>query len=229
VKRTLEAYVRQDPRILRVYLEARKRYDQAGRAHHNFQHVLRDLYRALVIAETEEAVDFTVLIPSVLLHDIGFFDPEFKSRGHDETGADLGRGLLADLGYEETTIEAVVECIRAHKGRAAVPLSLEAKILYDADVLEKAGLFALLLGGRLIWEFQETLTDYLDRETKDREGELSRGFFTTQGRTLDGGRLARTGALLAELRTEVQRERKDFQIREEDLWRGPPPAEETVS
>ena len=70
MKRTLDVYVRQDPRILRVYLEARKKYDQAGREHHNFQHVLRDLYRALVIAETEESVDFTVLIPSVLLHDI---------------------------------------------------------------------------------------------------------------------------------------------------------------
>jgi len=28
----------------------------------------------------------------------------------------------------------------------------------------------------------------------------------------------------AELRTEVQGEGRDFQIREEDLWNGPPPA-----
>jgi HD superfamily phosphodiesterase len=229
LKRTLDSYVQKDHRILKVYQEARRRYNQGERAHHNFEHVLRDLYRALLIAESEEPVNYSILIPSVLLHDIGFFDPEFKTRGHDVAGAAICRGILSGLGFEKTTIEAVAHCILAHKGRAAIPSTLEAKILYDADVLEKAGLFALLLGGRLIWEFQETLTDYLDRETKDREGELSRGFFTTQGRILDGGRLARTGALLAELRTEVQGERKDFQIREEDLWRGPPPAEETVS
>jgi hypothetical protein len=223
VKRTLEAYVRQDPRILRVYLEARKRYDQAGREHHNFQHVLRDLYRALAIAETEESVDFTVLIPSVLLHDIGFFDPEFRTRGHEETGAELGRGLLAGLGYEETTIEAVVECIRAHKGRASQPLSLEAKILYDADVLEKAGLFALILGGKLICEFQETLEDYVRRESADRAEELSRGFYTAKGRELDGGRLARTCNLLTELKQEVEKDRPDYSITERDLWVTPPP------
>ena len=223
MKRTLEAYVRQDPRILRVYLEARKRYDQAGREHHNFQHVLRDLYRALVIAETEESVDFNVLIPSVLLHDIGFFDPEFQTRGHDETGAELSRGLLAGLGYEETTIEAVVECIRSHKGRASLPRSLEAKILYDADVLEKAGLFALILGGKLICEFRETLEDYVQRESADRAEELSRGFYTAKGRELDGGRLARTHNLLTELKQEVEKDRPDYRITERDLWVTPPP------
>lgn len=222
MKRTLEDYVRRDPRILRVYLEARKRYDQAGREHHNFQHVLRDLYRALTIAETEGSVDYTVLIPSVLLHDIGFFDPEFRARGHEETGAELSRSLLAGLGYEETTIAAVVECIRAHKGRASLPLSLEARILYDADVLEKAGLFALILGGKLICEFQETLEDYLRRESADREEELSRGFYTAKGRELDGGRLARTRKLLTELKQEVDQDRPDYSITERDLWVTPP-------
>ncbi len=224
MKTALGPHVQKDHRILKVYQEARRRYNQGQRAHHNFDHVLRDLYRALIIAETEESVNYSILIPSVLLHDIGFFDPEFKTRGHDRTGAEMCRGILAGLGFEKTTIKAVAHCILAHKGRAAIPLTLEAKILYDADVLEKAGLYAFILGGRLIWEFQETLADYLDRETKDREGELSRGFFTAKGRELDGGRLARTGGLLAELRTEVQGERRDFQIREEDLWNGPPPA-----
>jgi HD domain len=224
LKTSLDPYVQKDPRILKVYQEARRRYNQGQRAHHNFDHVLRDLYRALIIAETEGPVNYSILLPSVLLHDVGFFDPEFKTRGHDVVGAEMCRGILAGLDFVEATVEAVAHCILAHKGRAAVPQTLEAKILYDADVLEKAGIFALLLGGRLIWEFQETLADYLGRELKDRKGELSRGFFTTKGRELDGGRLARTGALLAELQTEVQEERKDFQIREADLWNGPSPA-----
>jgi hypothetical protein len=223
VKAVLEPYVQKDPRILKVYREARRLYSQGQRAHHNFDHVLRDLYRALVIAGTETGVDYSILIPSVLLHDIGFLDPSFKTRGHDVAGAEMCRSILAESGFEQTAIEAVAQGILSHKGRAAMPATLEARILYDADVLEKAGIFALLLGGRLIWEFRETLANYLDRETRDRQGELARGFFTAKARELDGGRLARTGALLAELRAEVEGERRDFQIREEDLWDGPPP------
>lgn len=224
---TLETQAAKDPRILRVYLEARARYGRADRGHHNFQHVLRDLYRALLIAETESKVDYSVLIPAVLLHDIGFLDPEFPVRGHDRTGSDRSREILAGLGYSPDELEAVAHCILAHKGRAALPASLEARILYDADVLEKAGLYGLILGGKLLCEFREGLEDYLDRETRDRKEELARGFYTAKARALDGGRLTRTARLLAELREEVEGERRDFLIREQDLWTGLPP--ETVN
>ena len=105
------------------------------------------------------------------------------------------KGCLAGLGYEKETLKGILHCIRAHKGKAEIPGTLEAKVLYDADVLEKAGLFALILGGKLICEFGETLEDYLKRESSDRAAELSRGFYTDKGRELDGGRLARTSAL----------------------------------
>ena len=218
MKYTLDEHIRSDPRILQVYLEARRRYHQENRCHHNFEHVLRDLYRALVIAESEDSANYRVLIPAVLLHDIGFFDPDYKSLGHDEAGARLAESLLAGLGYEEEILKEILHGIRAHKGQAEMPLTLEAKILYDADVLEKAGLFALILGGKLISEFKETLADYLNRETSDRAAECARGFFTPKGRDLDGGRLARTSVLLAELQQEVEEDRKDYGISEGDLW-----------
>jgi uncharacterized protein len=222
VNPTLDAHIRKDPRILKVYLEARRRYGRENRFHHNFDHVLRDLYRALFIAEIEDGVHYSVLIPAVLLHDIGFFDSDYKIIGHDEAGARLAEEVLIDLGYEEKTRKEILHCIRAHKGWAENPATLEAKILYDADVLEKAGIFALILGGKLICEFQETLEDYLKRESADREAEISRGFYTKRGRQLDGGRLARTGSLLAELRQEIEKERIDYGIGEGDLWIDPP-------
>jgi hypothetical protein len=220
---TLDRHVVQDPRLLRVYLKARELYDRADRGHHNFQHVLRDLSRALQIAETEVGVDFSVLISSVLLHDIGFLDPEFQIKGHDAAGAVLCREVLAGLDYPAAEVEAIAHCILAHKGRAALPATPEARILYDADVLEKSGYYALILGGKLLCEFRESLEDYLARETRDREAELARGFYTAEARALDGGRLARTGRLLTELQEEVERERRDFLVREEDLWAGSPP------
>jgi uncharacterized protein len=222
VKFHLDDHIQKDPRILQVYLEARRLYRAENRFHHNFDHVLRDLYRALVIAETEASVDYSVLIPAVLLHDIGFFDPAHKLIGHDEAGACLAEGMLGGLGYEKETLRGILHCIRAHKSKAEIPGTLEAKVLYDADVLEKAGLFALILGGKLICEFGETLEDYLKRESADRAAELSRGFFTEKGRELDGGRLARTSALLKELQQEVNQGRKDYSVREADLWINPP-------
>ncbi|MCK4790688.1 MAG: hypothetical protein KAV87_43535 [Desulfobacteraceae bacterium] len=53
LKHALDEHVQRVPRILEVYLDARRRYEKADRYHHNFLHVMRDLYRALVIAQDE--------------------------------------------------------------------------------------------------------------------------------------------------------------------------------
>lgn len=71
----LDDHIQKDPHLLQVYREARRLYRTENRFHHNFDHVLRDLYRAMVIAETEASVNYSVLIPAVLLHDVGFSIP----------------------------------------------------------------------------------------------------------------------------------------------------------
>ena len=220
---TLDDYVAQDPRILDVYMEARRRYGQLPLYHHGFHHVLRDLYRALLIAKAEGGVDYSVLIPSVLLHDIGFCSQDFQSVGHDVAGARLAQEILVDLGYDEGTYRAICHCIRAHKGKAETPQTLEAKILYDSDVLEKAGLVYLILGGKIVCEFDETINHFLNREITDRSKELKRGFYTQKARELDGGRLEQVHALLSQVREEITQGRPDFDILEKDLWIESPP------
>ena len=121
---TLDEHVRNDPRILAVYMEARRRYREAARAHHNFTHVMRDLHRALVIAADESSVNYSILIPSVLLHDIGFCVPAFKKEGHDLAGAHLVAQMLPPLAYEDKEVSAIAHCVRAHKGHAEIPESL---------------------------------------------------------------------------------------------------------
>jgi hypothetical protein len=220
---TLDEHVRRDERIMRVYLEARRLYGRQGRFHHNLGHVMRDLYRALVIARDEGGVDYSVLVPAVLLHDIGFCDPDFARFGHDAAGARLARPILERSGYDEKAVQSICHCILAHKGKHETPRTLEAKILCDADVLEKAGYYALVLAGKLMCEFRESLEDCLSRERKDRDAELSRGFFTRKARALDGGRLARTRTLYEQLKHEVENERADYLVSERDLWQGDPP------
>ena len=215
---TLDGHVRKDPRILAVYMEARRRYNETARAHHNFTHVMRDLHRALLIAQDENPVNFSVLIPSVLLHDIGFCTPDFKKEGHDIAGARLAAEILPSLAYEDKEVSAIGHCIRAHKGHAELPQTVEAKILYDADVLEKAGLVFLLFGGKIIGEFEETLDQFLEREIHHRTGEITRGLFTWKGKELDGGRLEKVLSLFSQIQTEVTQERPDYRVSEQDLW-----------
>jgi HD superfamily phosphodiesterase len=222
--RTLDELVKSDPRMLQVYLKARAGYDGHALHHHNFMHIVRDMHRALVIAADEPGVDLAVLIPAVLLHDIGFFDPEFRTLGHDVTGGRLARQWLLEIGgYTEEQIDAICHCVRAHKGKAEVPRSLEAQILYDADVLEKAGVAYLLLGGKVLCEFNESLEHFLRRETVDRAREASKGFFTRKGRELDAGRLERTSRLVAEVQQELSTDRADLLLDEGALWAGAPP------
>lgn len=221
---TLDGFVERDPRVLRVYRRARDGYNRHALPHHNFLHILRDLSRALVIAETEPSVDYGILIPAVLLHDIGFFVPEYKTLGHDVTGAQLAREWLLELGgYDEAQSEAICHCVRAHKAKAEMPRSLEAQILYDADVLEKAGLVYLMFGGKVSCEFNEPIEHFLTRENVDRAKEVKRGFFTARARELDNGRLERTLRLLAELDTEIRTERSDVLLDESSLWAGRAP------
>jgi uncharacterized protein len=215
---TLDRHVKKNPRILAVYVEAKRRYGEMKLYQHNFSHVIRDLRRALIIAAGEEPVNYSVLIPGVLLHDIGFSVPEFKKEGHDVAGARIAREILVILGFDEPMCDAVCHCIRSHKGKAEMPETIEAKILYDADVLEKAGTVALIHGGKIICEFEETLEEYLRREIEDRRKEIARGFFTAKAREMDSGRLARFLALLLEVQEETGRTRPDFVVSEEDLW-----------
>lgn len=225
LSRTLEDHVRSDPRILAVYLKARAAYGAHGLAHHNFAHIVRDLYRALLIAGDEPEADYGVLVPAVLLHDIGFFDPEFRTLGHEVTGERLAREWLVEIGgYSEAQIDAVCHCVRAHKGKTVKPASLEARILYDADVLEKAGAAYLLLGGKVLAEFDEGIDHFLARETVDRAREMSEGLYTRTARALDNGRLARASRLLDEVQRELRADRADLLLDESALWGGPPPA-----
>ena len=223
MKPTLDEYIQRDPRILKVYEEARRRYAEVKLFHHNFIHVMRDLHRALVIAADEGSVDYGILIPSVLLHDIGFCTPDFKKLGHDVTGARLAAEILKDLGYSQDECEAIGHCIHAHKGKAELPRTLEARILFDADVLEKAGWVFLIWGGKIISEFKESIHDFLKREIKDRGSEVERGLYTRKARELDGGRLKRVRAMFLQVQKEINEERPDYEITEDDLWQNDAP------
>ncbi len=108
---------------------------------HDKEHVYRVHYTALEIAETESGVDFDVLITACLLHDIGrkeqFEDPRLC---HAAVGSEKAIGFLEANGFDKAFCEKVRRCIFTHRFRHNdPPVSIEAKILFDADKADASG------------------------------------------------------------------------------------------
>lgn len=108
---------------------------------HDKDHVYRVLMGALAIAREEAPVDMDVLIAACLLHDIGrpdqIADPTMC---HAQVGASRAYAFLLENGWEVQKAAHVRDCIRCHRFRRSdPPVTLEAKILFDADKLDVTG------------------------------------------------------------------------------------------
>ncbi len=108
---------------------------------HDKEHIYRVLYNALDIAQTEERVDYDILISACLLHDVGRKEQfENPSVCHAMAGAEKAYVFLKGHGFPEEYAAAVRDCIRSHRFRKSdPPQSIEAKILFDADKIDVSG------------------------------------------------------------------------------------------
>lgn len=108
---------------------------------HDAEHSLRVLYLAMEIAGECPDVDWDVLIAACLLHDIGRAEQLRNPKlDHAAVGAQMALGFLQKSGFSQDFALRVSECIRTHRYRGqAIPQSLEAKILFDADKLDVCG------------------------------------------------------------------------------------------
>jgi uncharacterized protein len=108
---------------------------------HDKEHIYRVLYMALDIAKYEQQIDMEILIVSALLHDIGredqFKDPRLC---HAKVGSEKAYKYLLHIGFNEERANQIRECIYSHRFRSDnPPISIEAKILFDADKLDVTG------------------------------------------------------------------------------------------
>lgn len=111
-------------------------------SHHDRSHVERVYKLALRIArEVGEPVDLDVLKAAALLHDVArAMEDEGLVEDHAKEGAAIARTVLTRLGFPPEKIDKVCECIETHRFRKGVkPVSIEAKILQDADRLDMLG------------------------------------------------------------------------------------------
>jgi len=104
---------------------------------------------AIRLLEYYPEADEDIVIPAILLHDVGWkmvpeekqlgaFGPGAKDRAtqrlHETEGARIARQILDQLGHDELKIREISEIIDGHDTRATA-LSLNDKLVKDADKL----------------------------------------------------------------------------------------------
>lgn len=129
----------------------------------------------MLIAKHEKDVDFEVLIPSALLHDIARVEESNDKTGqidHAVLGSVVAENILKKLKYDENKIRKIKHCILTHRFRTGnVPNTIEAKILFDSDKLDIIGATGIARTFMLAGQFGqrikvgEPLSDYLEDNT----------------------------------------------------------------
>ncbi len=162
----LESYFSSDGTFADVFNYAKTRFDDASHlTAHNWAHIYRDLLNAIVIGEAENA-NMKIVLPAAVVHDIGFLYGA-SSKEHGAVGAEKLEQFLDEGGisYDKDTIDEISKCIRTHKGSShrEVPETLEAKVVADADLLDKFGPVGVYQNIRSMTEFNRGVEASLER------------------------------------------------------------------
>jgi uncharacterized protein len=114
---------------------------------HDYSHVLEVTRHSIAIAERlAEPVDPFVLIAGALLHDVGRVESDYHGL-HGLIGAAIIEELLHALGVDEDDREKIERVVARHTPTTKIPpQSVEEKIVFDADALERMGLMGLIRG-----------------------------------------------------------------------------------
>ncbi len=97
-----------------------------------------------------QAYDEDIVCAAAWLHDLGVFtghrpeDPALLARwNHVLYTVEKTPAILQSIGFPESKVDAVVECIRNHQPHDT-PETIESTILRDADILEQLGAIGIL-------------------------------------------------------------------------------------
>lgn len=107
---------------------------------HDFQHIMR-VYKNAELIGHREGANMAILLPAVLLHDLVVYPKgSAKTSKSADDSADLAEKWLQSYGYTQDKIDKISYCIRTHSySKRLVPMTLEGKILQDADRLDALG------------------------------------------------------------------------------------------
>lgn len=120
---------------------------------YRWKHTLRVAQFGKVIAETE-GIDEELVVAACLLHDVAWFDTTADNNlEHGRLGAAKARPILKNLGYTQSQIKNICYSVAAHVD-VDNPDTLEAKVVSDADNVDRYGPYRILQ-----WCFSD-ISDY---------------------------------------------------------------------
>jgi uncharacterized protein len=111
---------------------------------HDYDHVMR-VYRMADRIARAEGADLEIVQAAALLHDAVGSAPTETTKdqryNHHGSSAEFAATVLKQEDWPDDRIQAVQHCIRAHRYRYTTdrPITLEARVLYDADKLDVLG------------------------------------------------------------------------------------------
>jgi len=191
---------------------SKQKYDEADLLQHNWEHIIRNIYRSEKIAETEENVDLETLYAATMLHDIGVTIGEYKN--HEENSRKVAKEELPNCGFSDEETKKIVEVLEAFAGKKEITM-VEAKILSDADKLEKSSLAAAFNTFKVSKELDKNIQDMVENLSKYRKLQQE-GFYTEKAEEMNNGGVQERIEFMEKFRERLK-DREDFTASEKDL------------
>jgi len=144
---------------------------------YRWEHTLRVANWAQQLA-VEEKADVEKCVIAALLHDVSHFVSE-DYRKHGIKSAEIARDFLQKEGFPRDFIKDVAYAVKSHVGEHH-PRTVEAKILQDADTLDRFGFIRILLFGKTaeladlkkLMERVQSFLDYLGKVERGDFGQM---------------------------------------------------------
>ena len=137
---------------------------------HDLAHLQRVWHNVRTLHEAEGG-DLEVLLAAVLLHDCVAVEKNSPLRSQaSRLAAEKASSVLAELNWPSDKIASVGHAIEAHSFSANItPLTLEAKIVQDADRLDSLGMLGVARTFYIAGRMGSALYDPQDPQAKHRD------------------------------------------------------------
>jgi len=139
--------IRQVSQFVHDYLNetGKDHEDESWGPKYRWEHTLRVAHWAWILAKEEKA-DVEKNVIAALFHDVSHFVSE-DYRKHGDKSAEIARDFMLKAGFPKDFAEDVSYAVSCHVGERN-PRTVQAKILQDADTLDRFGHFRILLFGK---------------------------------------------------------------------------------
>ena len=181
-----------------------------GDGSHDISHLVRVWKNAQAI-QSAEGGDLELLAASVMLHDCVQVPKDSALRSNaSKLAAEKARSVLRGLNWDAARVGVVADAIESHSFSAGlIPVSLEGRILQDADRLDAIGLIGIARCFYTAGRLGSQLYDPLDPRGEARrldDGRFALDHFPRKLLNLAEGLRTSTGRSLAEDRHRALRE-----------------------